>query len=653
MANEGIENIYLVNAPAGSGKTTMIKSMLADIVASNPNDNILCISYTNRAADELQKGIENKQIFFGTIHSYINSLIKPFLTNNEILELYWELYADKIKSRIANESDDVNIMESNQKYIDKYGELNETTVKDNIHRINYNETAFNSLYYGGLGHDDLIMFARTMADRYPIINKKIVSMYNVIFVDEYQDTSGDVLKLFYNAVCNTNVKLYLLGDRMQQIYKNYNGSFESELAQLNTEITLKVNYRSVPAIISILNKIYNDPAYSQEVFKDNQSAVPDYPPEVIICSNINSAIQQKQKLYPDILMLYLLNHDKFEEIGASKLYRAFSDMDKYSFPKKYHSNDVLSINTEENPDSLMKFLFVFHELMLLLTSGNFGQIITLCKKYKEFFTKGSCTVVKHADKTRILGSLILVSTLYCNDDVSSSIKELLDKLLEENIINEAFAKGLYEDHEYNNVLQIDIFEVRRLADYLKDPHISTQHGVKGESHSSVIFVAADSNHTPIVHMYGFFKVWCQVPFSLHEIEVLYYSYAEFVVNVEKNLGMPISDLKAETHNKNDANKTLLINASKQIMEKFADNKIFNLLCKGFYEDYLENPILGNVKKCFKTSTVYGVFMAYKLFYVGCSRARKNLTIIVDEAKISEFKDGFKTKVKEIGFTIKG
>lgn len=59
MANEIEKNIYLVNAPAGSGKTTKIKKMIVEHTISSPRDNILCITYTNRAVDELKKGITN------------------------------------------------------------------------------------------------------------------------------------------------------------------------------------------------------------------------------------------------------------------------------------------------------------------------------------------------------------------------------------------------------------------------------------------------------------------------------------------------------------------------------------------------------------------------------------------------------------------
>jgi len=649
---EKSENIFLVNAPAGSGKTTKIKSMLLDIIASNPNDNILCITYTNRAAEELAKGMDSDKIFFGTIHAYIHTLISPFFAHKQIVDLYWEIYGEQIRERISNASSDENIAASNQKYIDKYCELTEESIKQNLSKISYNETSFNSLYYGGLGHDDLIMFAKTMFDRYSAIQKKIVNKYKFIFIDEYQDTSGYVLKLFYDAVCDTKVQLYLLGDRMQQIYKNYDGSFEEELMVLNESISLDTNHRSVKAVIDILNNIYNNPVYKQNVSKDNEGKVPDYFPEVIITSDIIGTVERKQNEYKDTMVLYLLNNDKFKEIGASALYRAYSRMDKYSFPKKYHSNDVLTDDTQENPDPLMRFMFSFDNIMTLYKNKNFGNIIMQCKLYKEFYSSSTYSITKHDDKKRLWTIYEELSKAYFDDKSLVTIQQLLKYLVNKDVITDSFIQGIIDDGEYQEALNVEVSEVKRSAAYLKEPRISTQHGVKGESHTSVIFVASDSTNTPIVHMYNFFRVWSQVDFSLNEIKDFYYKYAKLVVDTVNKLGMPTKDLTADSHNKNEANKLILKKASEKMLDSFKDNRIFELLCKDYYEEYLSKPNVGNAKNCFKDSTVYGVLIAYKLFYVGCSRARKNLTVIIDERKINDFKEAFIEKVKKIGFAVK-
>lgn len=647
-----MENIFLINAPAGSGKTTRIRAMLSDIATLNSNDNILCITFTNRAAEELVKGIKNDRIYFGTIHSYIHTLVSPFFSQKRIVDLYWEVYGEQIRKRIANTSSDENVAESNQRYIDKHGALTEEIVKQNIQYISYNETSFNSLYYGELCHDDLITFAKTMFDRYPVIHRKIANKYSHIFIDEYQDTSGYILKLFYDAVHNTKVKLYLLGDRMQQIYKNYDGSFEDEMMTLNNSISLNTNHRSIKAIIDILNNIYNNPDYRQSVSAENIGKEPDYLPEVIITHDIISAINKKQTENKDTLVLYLLNLDKFREIGAITLYRAYGQMEKYSFPKKYHSNDVLSDNTQENPDPLLRFLFSFDDIMTLYKNKNYGSMITQCRLQKEFYSTTTYSIANHDDKKRLSSIFEELSKVYFDDGSILTIGQFLTILVSQNVLPSAFLQGLYDDGEYKDVFNVNIIELRRLAAYLKKPQISTQHGVKGESHTSVIFIAADSPASPIVHMYEFFRVWSQVEFSLNEIEDFYYKYVRIVVETEKKLGMPIKELTAASHNENAINKSILTAASNEMLISFKDNKIFELLCRDHYVDYINKSIVGNAKKCFKDSTVYGVLIAYKLFYVGCSRARKNLTVIVDESRISKFEEAFVEKVKKIGFTVK-
>ena len=48
-----LNNMFLVNAPAGSGKTTYIENTIINLLAQYPNRRILSITYTNRAKEEL------------------------------------------------------------------------------------------------------------------------------------------------------------------------------------------------------------------------------------------------------------------------------------------------------------------------------------------------------------------------------------------------------------------------------------------------------------------------------------------------------------------------------------------------------------------------------------------------------------------------
>lgn len=156
MVNEINENIFLVNAPAGSGKTTEIRKRVEEHLRTYKEDNILCITYTNRAAEELGKDIDSDRVFFGTIHSFINHFVSSFFSHKAVIDLYWETYEEQIRERIENINDQENIRESNLRYIEKYGRLDTETVFSNIQKISYNEAPFNSLYRGALSHDDLI-----------------------------------------------------------------------------------------------------------------------------------------------------------------------------------------------------------------------------------------------------------------------------------------------------------------------------------------------------------------------------------------------------------------------------------------------------------------------------------------------------------------
>ena len=91
--------------------------------------------------------------------------------------------------------------------------------------------------------------------------------------------------------------------------------------------------------------------------------------------------------------------------------------------------------------------------------------------------------------------------------------------------------------------------------------------------------------------------------------------------------------------------------SNQVLDAYRDNPIFNVLCKDDFIAYLSKQNVGNAKKIFKITKIEGILTAYKLFYVGCSRARKNLIVVVDENKVKKFKEAFIERIQDIGFSV--
>ncbi len=645
MANEINENIFLVNAPAGSGKTTEIRRRVEEHLRTYKDDNILCITYTNRAAEELRKDTDSDKVFFGTIHSFINHFISSFFSHKAVLDLYWEIYKKQVQDRIENINNQENVGESNQRYIEKYGKIDAETVRNNIQKISYNEAPFNSLYRGALSHDDLISFTRKMVDKFPVIKRKISDKYQLVFIDEYQDTSADVLHIFYESMKGNKGRLYLFGDRMQQIYRTYDGTFEREFLSLNRSVNMKMNYRTTPCIVSILNHIYNNQEYDQCAYNKDGDRNMDYLPEVIITEKVEDVLAEKKQKYTNTLTLYLLNKDRFYSIGIGKLYDAVYRMEKYGFGKKYSVTDVLTKKHDENPDKLFALLFLLERIKVECESKAYGKAFKIIKTHGKILNESKYTIKKHEDKKRIKE---LFQQIFCQFNKEITIREFLVMIHELELVNAEYIDEIIGDNEYSSVLDVLVGEFHKLFNYLQNPQISTQHGVKGESHDTVVFIAADNNRDPVVHMSKFFRLWSMSEVSLPSFEKFYYDYKKLILDVDTVIGMKCSEMKKENY---APHKEEIYNNVSLFVQQYDKSNYYKYLLQDTMERYLERDGVTNAAKCLNENLVYGSLSAYRLFYVGCSRARKNLTIIIDKTKVAEFEEKLIEKFKWCGFKV--
>lgn len=646
MADAIVENLFLVNAPAGSGKTTWIRKNVRKYLLQNPNDNVLCITYTNRAAEELGKDVDSNRVYFGTIHSFINDFIGSFFSHESILELYWEVYKNQIVERIENISQNGNWAESNMRYIEKYGGLTPEIVRSNITMISYNQAPFNSLYRGALGHDDLISFTRLAVERFPVIKKKISDKYQVVFIDEYQDTATDVLQIFYSSMIGKKSKLYLLGDKMQQIYRNYNGEFETYFNVFNKSINLSVNYRTTPKIVSILNKIYNDECYKQTAYEKNKDENMDFLPEVRIVTDIEKNVSELMEQYKDSLILYLSNKSRFYNIGVGELYDAYSGMEKYSFGKKYNAVDVLTKEEIRENDALLSFLFTVNIIVDYFTKEFYGEVFRIIRKAGTYFNCEKFSIRKHIDKRLVKDKLDDIVALY--NELSTTVDDFLSLCVEKKYIREEFYSAVIEESDYQLVKNVKVQEVKVLADYMSDPKISTQHGVKGESHDTVVFVADNSRSNPVVHMSKFFEMWSNIDITLSEFDAFYYIYSQMLNQIENKIGMKCSQLKADTY---ISVASIIDEELQAFTKKNETNPYYIQLLKVKMDKYFGKKNVTNVKECLKEGTVYGPLCAYRLFYVGCSRAKRNLVIMINKKDIEGFEDKLRNKLMITGFNV--
>lgn len=648
MANAINNNMFLVNAPAGSGKTTFIKDKINEIVSNDKDCKILCITYTNRAADELISKINSKNVKISTIHSFISEFFKIYFSNKDIIELYFETYKGDILDRINNISNDERNEIANQKYKEEHeGNLSFEYLKNNTKSISYNELPFNSLYYGGLSHDALLSFAEILLDKYPIIKKRLSSLYKYIFIDEYQDTSANILRFFYNAVKDSQTTLFLCGDKMQQIYKNYDGTFENELSTFNnSDFLLRTNYRSSQSIVTVLNNIYNDPSFVQEVSNIQKQG---NKPQIYIAEDVNSTLNAIEDITPKILKLFIYNKDRFEKIGAKNLYEKVSDMEKYSFGSKNSPVDVLLTNDIDNPDPLFRLLFEINDFLKKYKLKQYGLLVQkINNKKSKIYNKELLKINKHEDKKNFQNLIESIYSKY-NEDILiiDFLKFLNDKQFLLNSVTENYLEDS-EENEYLTVLEQSIEEFRKLCEYIENPKISTQHGVKGEGHDEVVFIAEDSTRNPYVRMYDFFELLAKNEVCYNEFEKFYYEYVKDIRNFEYLNNIKLSELKKDTYNQyvNSLNELL-----QSLNQKYNNNVYYNFFFSDAYASYLSRPGVTKFNNAVKINNIFGTLIAYKLFYVGCSRAKEILKVIVERSKIDSFYNEFKTKMQQLGFDI--
>ena len=149
-------------------------------------------------------------------------------------------------------------------------------------------------------------------------------------------------------------------------------------------------------------------------------------------------------------------------------------------------------------------------------------------------------------------------------------------------------------------------------------------------------------------MSRFFDLWSKIDVTLEAFDDFYYTYLKMIKSVESECGIKISEMKADDYKQNE---TFILQKISEFRDMYCDNDYYINLSKDTFEEYFTKNNKGKAQACLKENAVYGVLAAYRLFYVGCSRARKNLAIVIDNSDVSTFKERLKTKFKEVGFEI--
>jgi DNA helicase-2/ATP-dependent DNA helicase PcrA len=235
---------FLLSGGAGSGKTYSLVEIINAVINHYPISKIACITFTNAAVNEITERVNHPNLQVSTLHEFLWENIKYF--QKELKSTLIELINDEHHSAFK--------FPENEKAADGLFD-------DLENGIQYKE--FIRIKEGIISHDELIVVAHKMYEKYEKLCAITKSSFPYIFVDEYQDTDKNVVKILLKHLIKADKPniVGFFGDAMQSIYDgsicNLDAFKGNEKGQIQ-EVMKKQNRRNPRLVINVANKLRND-----------------------------------------------------------------------------------------------------------------------------------------------------------------------------------------------------------------------------------------------------------------------------------------------------------------------------------------------------------------------------------------------------------
>ena len=281
-----LDGPLLIVAGAGSGKTKVLTTRIANIIKENkafPNQ-ILAVTFTNKAAREMQLRVSKilgstatSLAWLGTFHSICAKLLRKHATAVNLNSNFTIIDTEDQVRLIKNicKAENIDVKQLSPKYIlaiidrwkNKGSYPNEVSINNKdiyekiilpIYKIYQQKLMeLNSCDFG-----DLILHAVKILENNLDIREIYSKNFKYILVDEYQDTNFIQSKWLY-LLSEKNKNICCVGDDDQSIYswrgaeiKNF---LEFDQVYQNTKvIRLEQNYRSTQNILSVASNLISN-----------------------------------------------------------------------------------------------------------------------------------------------------------------------------------------------------------------------------------------------------------------------------------------------------------------------------------------------------------------------------------------------------------
>ena len=344
------EGFVRVIAGAGSGKTRALTRRFAYLVNELGilPGNILCVTFTNKAANEMRERIhrltgDNDTGYINTFHGFCVSVLQEdshavayprsflVLDNADIDDMLRIIYderglslRDKTFSAARDMIEIQKLFRKPEYYQDLIGMSLDALHEKYMAAVSTDDIIFYGYLYQekkcfGLDYNDLIKFSLYIFEQNEEIRLKWQQRLEYIMIDEFQDIDGLQYQLM-EVLCAYHKNLFIVGDPDQTVYTwrganvKYLLDFDKQFPGTKT-ILMMENYRSTPQILAAVNSLIDKNAH--RIKKD---LVPTLPAgESVLCHHAKNAETESEWMAFQMLEL----HDKgvpFRDMTV--LYRA-------------------------------------------------------------------------------------------------------------------------------------------------------------------------------------------------------------------------------------------------------------------------------------------------------------------------------------------
>ncbi len=293
------EGYVRVIAGAGSGKTRALTHRFAYLVneVGIPAGNILCVTFTNKAANEMRQRIhlltgDNDTGYINTFHGFCANVLKEesfvfnypksflVLDNSDIDAMLQVIYEerglslrDMSFSKARDMIEMLKLFERPDYYIDMFDMSLDTLKEKYLSATSAKDIIFYGYLYQekkcfGLDYNDLIIFTLYVFQVNEESRLKWQKRLMYIMIDEFQDIDKPQYDLM-KVLSDYHKNLFVVGDPDQTIYTwrgadiQYLLDFHKKFKGTKT-IMMNDNYRSVQGIIDVANSLIAKNRFREE-----------------------------------------------------------------------------------------------------------------------------------------------------------------------------------------------------------------------------------------------------------------------------------------------------------------------------------------------------------------------------------------------------